>query len=440
MEVTLGNMHKVITFQSGIKHMDGSDLDFVNTYDGDDLNSPNASRPTRAFAGGDNAGASFYFEITADPEQRLHTPEVTEPTQVDSHVFEITFSEDRFVNDYQIEHEVIVNNHPLSISYASSNEAIATVNNSGFVTYVSNGVAHISAIAGNLTQSLPLTLLLDGDPTVVSFDYYESGSVGANSENNIDSRLVGKTKATHAPVYTSQDHVSGIYVRNPSCWLGNIDITCVSPWNSTEAHLRAGTLITPRHVLFAAHYPIAQGATIRFVALNNTVVTRTVTHIITHPDFSNNLPDFQIGLLDSDVPGTITPAKVLPDNYTDYFSPSYRYAPVVIVDQEEKALVADIGGTINGNYVYLATPTDSQRLAFSEIMIVGDSGSPVLLIINDTPVIITIMTFGGAGQGSSIPMFKDDLNQMISDVDASASISTGYTLSEINLTGFNNYA
>ena len=88
----------------------------------------------------------------------------------------------------------------------------------------------------------------------------------------------------------------------PIYGVGDLDITCVSPWNSSGGHKKAGTLVTPRHIIGAAHYEYSVGTVVRFVEKNGTVHDRTVTGKARHPECRNYTPDLTIYTLDSDLP------------------------------------------------------------------------------------------------------------------------------------------
>jgi hypothetical protein len=79
-------------------------------------------------------------------------------------------------------------------------------------------------------------------------------------------------------------------------------------------------------------------------------------------------------------------------------------------------------------------PTKPDRFAFYETIIDGDSGNPAFLIIDDELVIITVWTFAGAGAGTSIAYHKDAINTMM------ATLGGGYSLTEIDLSGFTDFS
>lgn len=318
-------------------------------------------------------------------------------------------------------------------------------NNSGVIL----GPNSLGVASGVSAGSTSLLATVTTDPTIFAsinvtvtqsagtvntvFSGYVSGSLSKHISDALDARLVGLTPANAKPIFTTQNHSSPSYVRNTGCWTSGVDMTCISPWNSAGVATRAGTLISPRHIIFCAHYPIDNGSTIRFVDANNNIVTRTMVTKLTHPNYSPYYPDISIGVLDSDVPNTIGFAKILPSNWASYL-PSLstsRRIPCLVLDQEEKALIADLYSL--STTVNLLNPSNSTRLLYYEDMITGDSGNPVFLIINGQLVILTAITFGGAGSGTSVAYHKDAINTMM------AGLGGGYSLTEVDLSGFNSY-
>lgn len=147
------------------------------------------------------------------------------------------------------------------------------------------------------------------------------------------------------------------------------------------------------------------------------------------------LPDLTVGVLDSDVPATISFARVLPDSYTSHLPGSEQHIPLLTLDQEEKALVTDlfnVGSAGNGSTNCVA-PDDPQRLTFYENKVTGDSGNPACLIIDGGLVLLTVWTFGGAGAGTSVTAYKAQINTLM------AQLGSGYQLTEIDLSGYPSY-
>lgn len=322
-------------------------------------------------------------------------------------------------------------------SYTSNNTNVATVNSQGYVSYVSNGDATITCTVARITKEVVLSFEETANATNSVFVDYVAPSLAKHITDNFDTRLVGKNKQTHAPIFTTQDHVNNVYVRNPNVWCSDFvnALTCISPYNSYGINYMGGTLISPRHIVFAAHWEIATNKTIRFVKADNTVVTRTIIAKATSPGIIDNYPDISIGLLDQDVDAGISFAKILPENWETYLptanGASSGRIPVIKLDFEEKALIADL--YTENTRTSLAQPTNGIRAEMYETTIGGDSGNPILTIINNTPVILSVMTYGGSGAGTSIRNQKSTINAMMTQLGG------GYQLTEIDLSGFPTY-
>lgn len=208
----------------------------------------------------------------------------------------------------------------------------------------------------------------------------------------LDALIAGKTLATNGPVFSTQDHTNSVYVRSPSCWLRDFDLSCVSPWCSAPLTSFSATLISPLHALIAKHtkFSYQPGVTIRFITSDNIVVNSIVSAL---QDLTNY--DLTVCLLDAAVT-SIAPAKVMAAGYAAKFPASFR-VPAACFDQFEDITVMDLNFLSGGLTAGLTTPTDSQRLAFYRLKIVGDSGNPVFLIIRNQPVLLTIFTTPTAG-------------------------------------------
>jgi len=253
------------------------------------------------------------------------------------------------------------------------------------------------------------------------------------------SRLNGKTAATAKPVYSSQDPYGpngGTFIRNSNCWINGItNISCFSPAQLSGANWRvtAGTLITPKHVLFARHFIpaiISGGTPLIFVDENNNVVRRKLIQIT-----SAGHTDISVGLLESDVSPNIKIAKVLPKNYSDFID--FYSVPVVYgvgLDQQEKALVFSLSQISTSFNVNVGENIPAPYRDFSEGLIAGDSGNPAFLIVNNELVVMTTWwtggAYGGGGPFVSNTQNYDSINQLINDLSPSA----GYSLTDVDLT------
>lgn len=299
---------------------------------------------------------------------------------------------------------------------------------------------------------------LDGFKNAVEWCYGTHHLFNYAAENaalQVDTRIEDLDSASSLHFFTQQDHTNKAYVRNPEVWCNDIDsITAISPWNSTGGRTRAGTLISPQHLLFAAHYQLGVGASVRFVTKDNQLVERTVIARKTLAAYSSNArrnysKDITIGLLNeplhADIDG-IHFVKVLPDDWADYlgqmdyssFDPD-EAMPALCLDQEEKALITDVRRF--STYVSFTTPALQSRLAYYESIIVGDSGNPALLLLNSPAggaelVLLNVWTFGGAGFGAAVHENKTGIHQIMADLEAQKGFNHGYQLTEYDFSGF----
>jgi len=269
-------------------------------------------------------------------------------------------------------------------------------------------------------------------------------------------------------IYSTMDHSATNYTRNPACWAHSLDLTCVPVFNSDSFFWytngccsyflparKGGTLISPRHIIFANHYPITNGATLRFVAMDNTVVSRVLSNSMDvstpiqavdapgHTNTSSSATDLRVGLLDSDVPtNRITFARVLPANYMDYFPNLLDCAasnaiPAICLDQGPNADIADVSCVTTssagiGQIVFSHPQNATEQPFYGGGRQSGDSGLPAFLVINGQLVIVTVWTAGGAGEGN----FIYDAAPINS---AMTTLGGGYKLTPIDLTRFTKY-
>ena len=243
----------------------------------------------------------------------------------------------------------------------------------------------------------------------------------------------GATTDEIKKIFSKQDHTHRLYVRNNKCWAYPLDLTSISPWNSVGHNRRAGVLISPRHALWARHYNMRVNTTLRFVDKHNNVVDRKIVKERSLPTNGHAFLsgyDLVVGMLDRDVPSSISFAKVFPKNLTTIRPPTNLRVPVFDTDFEEKALVADLSYE-SGTMVSLKAPLHgSFRYQMYERKIVGDSGNPVFMVIDNQLVLMFVFTYGGAGAGTSISHHYDDINKIMRD------LGSHYQLTEIDLTGY----
>lgn len=316
-----------------------------------------------------------------------------------------------------------------SFVFSSSDENIATIDQNGITSRVSDGFVRFiveNTTTGYVSVSSIFRFLRSNSTTDIFYSFV-SDSLAKHCSDAIDTRIAGKNKVTHGLIHNGTSY-------NTNRWCSDLDLTGVI------REIPRCTAITPRHVVMAEHYQKA-GA-ISFLASDNTIVTR---NIIRRQNVgpSNSSDDYRtditIGLLDQDLPASIKHYKLLPSNVSGKLPSLQRGIPALCFDQEEKALVTDLFSFSFFSRAYFQIPTNETRLLFYEAKISGDSGNPAFLIINDEPILVTTWTFGGPGSGPVYHNYISEINTAISQVDTAQGINTGYTLTTVDLSGFPTY-
>jgi hypothetical protein len=262
-----------------------------------------------------------------------------------------------------------------------------------------------------------------------------SSDLVTDVSGQVDLRIAGLTASgvTKGVFVTRGDSVSP-WATSSSVWTASgdsVDWSGASPWNSNGGYNFAGTLVTPRHLLFANHYQIGTGAVVLFVAPDNSVVTRTLSAQQSIPG-----TDITVGMLDSDVPDSITHYPVLSASkfeayVRDGVDESLFDLPIIAFDQEDHAIIRNIRkSSLYGSDKILHMPASSGgRVDFNETLISGDSGNPMFLLVGDKPVLISSHYYDYYGPNYSY--YHDQIEQTIDFLGGN------HDLSDLDLGCFN---
>jgi len=242
--------------------------------------------------------------------------------------------------------------------------------------------------------------------------------------------------------FTSKNHSTKEFTRNPDFWLNDIDFTGNSVSNSRQGRRRAGSLVTKRHIIMAAHFPLHAGDVVWFTDNDNNTISRTILSAMNHPNWvggPNYDYDLRIALLDEDVPNSISYFEVLPENYEDFMVIDVqRQIPLIIQNRFEEYGVrrgtwrSDLNsvthvGFRSGSPNYVARNTYAIGLGS------GDSGNGIFLLVDGAALLMGCHT--GTTFATNISNTIDEINDLIEQVDSDAGVSTGYTLTECDLSG-----
>jgi hypothetical protein len=332
-----------------------------------------------------------------------------------------------------IDHEAVVLIEPLTdlhgVTLENLTPEIATLDETnGYLSREADGTAIVLAHSRFRHRRIDVPLYRESGQATQELIGFVAGSLIRETSDAIDLRIAGLTPSVAKPIFSTQNHAAGTYVRSEDCWAADLDLTGISPWNSNLANRRAGTLVSRRHFIAAWHYRHPVGTVLRFIAGDNQAVERTMT-----ARARVGTTDIMVGLLDEDLPETIAHYKVFPADVEDYFySLGTSYClPTLGLDQQEKALVQDCFLLNTAGQVYCKKSVDPTRGDFWEQKISGDSGNPCFAIVDDELVLLT--TWWGADSGPGLHNYIDEVNSVMS------SLGGGYELTVKDLSGFPNY-
>jgi hypothetical protein len=318
----------------------------------------------------------------------------------------------------------------------------------------------------------------DGLPIYPIFFTNNVVDLSANMTSSID-LLLGAAQSTATDslsVYSTIDNDNSIYIRSNSCWASSINLTCVSVYNSIQASF--GILITPRHLLLPNSIYYQNGTEFRFVDNNNTVYSRTLSACADNLVQQIDLIDFTVGVLDSNLPNSITPCTFIPSEFTRHIiSTDIENIPFLAIDYNQNASVQD-GSRISNYSTNIQQPQNiNSRLRnlfyiplSNENGDTTNAGCPIFAIINNKPYLLTTIAFDGLSyitpKGTNLtveqnPFDNSDLtiptginlgnppypngnpytiNNLISSSDNKINNFSNYQISSINLGGFNYYS
>jgi hypothetical protein len=306
--------------------------------------------------------------------------------------------------------------------FVSANPSIATVSSNGSITTVSSGNVDIFCRAFQTTKKVNHNARFQTPVTVDTFLNYLDGSLGADSTSGVNALI---SSGGDLNIFSVKNTQTGTYTRNSSCWASSLDWTGVSPTNSVDPFRRGGTLVSPRHLIWANHFNIPNGATMTFVSNSNEVFTRTISNSV---QIANS--DIRVGVLNSDIDSSISFYSVLPANWRDYLvSVLFTFLPLITTDQEQKALCRELTNvSTNGELLAHRLAQVEPRQNFTEPLITGDSGQPMFMLVDGEMVFLgTHYTAIGISQ---IVKYITEINS------AMTTLGGEYQLTEVDLSGF----
>lgn len=170
--------------------------------------------------------------------------------------------------------------------------------------------------------------------------------------------------------------------RNPDFIGSRFDYSFVGIIHNSSGHKKIVTLVGPRQIISAAHYPVNIGDVVEFYNRNGDKVRATVSSGRADGDVvaEGSYDDIQVSELDVDVRQQLVTIAT----FTNYHSTDYRGKPTLCFGLEEttREVVAAKNTVLNFQFAgkYSAVITQSQRKGVQVSF--GDSGAPDFIINN----------------------------------------------------------
>lgn len=381
---------------------------------------------------------SFDFAVSAFPVITISNGSVVE-VPIDDAVYDEHDPAD-ITTEQQIEFQPAVGN-PSAPEYTSLDPSIGTVDSSGYVTFVSDGDARINIRSeefgnGDLTRRIVAPVSFDSGIIFQEMNRWASGSAARADFDLVDPNLSTPSPETAYQLFTAIDNIGHTYTRNTSPWI-DWDLTCV-PAQTGSGQTFHGTAITPRHVMFADHFKPGLGTTLYFVDATNTVYSRTLSSVVSVQDNESNNVDCSVGLLSSDLPAQITPAKLLPANWLNFIREIQNGWQCLWVDQFKHARMIgwdgidpdDTLGTYGSTF-----HSDTTDAGYFKIPVDFDSGSPIFVELDNDTVLLTCFWHGYESPDG--PFYSDFLSNIQAAIDSLGAF--GHSIQNVDLSGFTDF-
>ena len=327
-------------------------------------------------------------------------------------------------------------------------------------THVANGTAAIVAESTlGLVNRARIAISSGASTSSDVWSSWATGSLGHHIAAGVVSRA-GVAGVLIDP-YLIKDHLQQVYTRQQTHWLYDVDLSCVSVWNSSSGQLRGGTLVTPEHAVFADHFSIPVGATVRFVTASPsnagklTVENRTISASERIP-FGTTGGDLQVVRLSAAVSAPF--CKVIPTDVLDYLpsvtrtkadnglASSRPRLPIIATNQDKHCgylpcyeLQGDwiTAQGIPGQAGYgQFEANQAAAIAYPSLVPfvrTGCSGHPVFLLVAGELVLVGLYVSANTGSSFQRQVTQDAVNAALT------ALGGGYQLTPADLSAYTAY-
>ncbi len=347
---------------------------------------------------------------------------------------------------------------PVEVAWSNTQPTRGRIGKDGLLRQLTAGGVVVEATKGDVTQMRAITLpTFPQIPSLVNYTLRGvPGSLRLACEQAIDSRIAHATADNAESLKHSFQHRESAAhdwqygyhptheIRwNPDRWFADVDVSWASPWNDRGVGAHAGALITSKHAVLAAHYPLQVGDTVHYIQPDGTRLTRDVAVVTPYPDFTqedSNDPNYRkwdvmVVELDDDLPAAIAPALLPPAAIDDFLPPGVSghsiNVPAVMIDQEDKCLVGEWVATGRHHDLYrnIDAPREAPRLTLYESWVPGDSGSAIGLLFDDRVMLTHVLRGAPLGQwdGVRLDMILDFLASAVGTYELQIADLSSYT-------------
>ena len=305
-------------------------------------------------------------------------------------------------------------------AYSSATPAVCTVDGAGNVSWVSNGTCVVDTIVGRegyrVSRNISRTSGTLNTPTG-----FGAGSLAAHIKDNINAIVSGQTASdTTRNVFNGATRST---TRVGQAW----DLSASSYTSSTDPVKYPVHLVSPRHVVMAAHIGTGVGASVSFRRNDNTTQTTIVDAFI---DLGN---DMRVALLRDAITG-ITPYYFLPSSFDDYLPclgarntvATFPKLPILNIEcwsgvPKLRVLEASKAETAQASTAYASWSNDIAN---------GDSSGPLILPITSSGNKSVLL--GSMWSTSANPQYHRVLPAIQSAMNT---LLAGHTLQTVSLSG-----
>lgn len=370
--------------------------------------------------------ANFSFDASSVARQRIVSGSTTSSTTttLDSVITSITTA----VTDNEFDLSTTV---PLNVPVTITNLTPGIATLSGLhATRVSDGTASIILRAGTCGRRVDVSVYRSGTSTTQSFTNFATGSLGRNIVDGVAALLSGKTAPTYGTVpqaggtVTASSTLTDLFnadgTRNTSGWWGTTDVTCIP-----QSINQNGVLVTPRDMICTVHYGNGSNPTFRDNSGNTysrTIVGNTVV----------GSTDIRVVTLDSDLPASIKPARVLPSTWRTYLPSCQNGYPIVFTNQDRRLLLQETNANVTAPAeMGVRASSDATRSPWYYTIRVYDSGSPAFVLVNGELLLQFTWHYVNSG-----PPVSDNIAAINTAIYANGS---PYSLSSPSLSAFTTF-